>query len=263
MFVIQADKSKITIVENEILVANAVDVYPVRFVFSGDWDGFGKVAIFYNDVHETSRYSVLIPDSNEVTIPHEVLKDVDAVVYVGVCGDGAPDKHLPTLIASLGRVREGICGPSNESDDPPTSIYQQILIELNGIRRDIEDGMLIGPPGPAGPKGEMGLPGPQGIVGPMGPQGIRGELGPQGPRGNPGPQGPAGSIGEVDMDDLFEKLKEYIQTSIEELLPVNQNTLSFVDGKLTVDKDVIVRSVSKEDFTTMSDEEKKGLIVMT
>lgn len=239
MFVIQADKSKLSIVESEILVANAVDVYPIRFTFSTDWDGFGKVAIFYNDAHEYNRYSVLIDDSGMVSIPYEVLKDVDAILYVGVCGDGAPAKHLPTLITSLGRIRQGICGPATESQDPEVSIYQQILIELNGIRRDIEQGMLVGPEGPRGAKGEQGL------------------------KGDPGPQGPSGTDGKsVDADEVINTLKQYINSKIKELIPIDQNTLSFASGSLSVKKDIIVRSTDKSTFNSMSADDKMGLIIV-
>ncbi len=62
--------------------------------------------------------------------------------------------------------------------------------------------------GPAGPKGDRGVPGPTGLAGPVGPagpsgapgragvpgpQGPQGPQGLQGPQGEPGPQGPAGT----------------------------------------------------------------------
>lgn len=166
MFVIQADKSKLTVIENEILVSNAANVYPVRFSFSKDWDNFSKVAIFYNNFEEEpQRYSMLIPDSGVVSIPTEVLKDVDGVVYVGVCGEGKTSEHLPTLIIPLGRVEQGICGDASAVSDPTPSIYQQILSELASIKADIAAGKLRGPEGKRGPKGEQGIQGEKGEPG--------------------------------------------------------------------------------------------------
>lgn len=166
MFVIQADKSKLTIIENEILVSNAANVYPVRFSFSKDWDNFAKVAIFYNDFEEEpQRYSMLIPDSGVVSVPTEVLKDVDGIVYVGICGEGKSGEHLPTLVVPLGRVEQGICGDASAVGDPTPSIYQQILSELASIKADIASGMLRGPEGKRGPKGEQGLKGEKGDKG--------------------------------------------------------------------------------------------------
>lgn len=166
MFVIQADKSKLTVIENEILVSNAVNVYSVRFSFSKDWDNFAKVAIFYNDFEEDpQRYSVLIPDSGLVSIPTEVLKDVDGTVYVGICGEGKSNEHLPTLVISLGRVIQGSCDDATAAKDPTPSIYQQILSELASIKADIASGKLRGPVGPRGLKGEKGDKGDKGDPG--------------------------------------------------------------------------------------------------
>lgn len=167
MFVIQADKSKLTIIEDEILVNNAVDVYPIRFDFSSEWDGFVKIAIFYNDLDETKRYQKLLSDSNETTIPPEVLTDVGGIVYVGVCGDNAASQHLPTRIIGLGQVLQGICGDTMDSSDPSPDIYQQLLAELADIRSLIQSGVLQGPAGPRGPRGEQGIPGEKGADGTM------------------------------------------------------------------------------------------------
>lgn len=163
MFVLQVDKSKLTIIENEILVSNAEKVYPIRFNFSNDWKNFSKVAIFYNDAEENPRrYSVLIPESGLIKIPSEVLTDVDGAVYVGVCGDGPVAEHLPTLIISLGRVQQGICSDALQAEEPTPSIYQQILSQLSSIKNDIESGALRGPEGKRGPKGEQGIQGEPG-----------------------------------------------------------------------------------------------------
>lgn len=166
MFVIQVDKSKLTIIESEILVSDAINVYPIRFNFSDDWSNLSKVAIFYNDHYDNpTHYSVLLGSSDTIFIPSEVLTDVGGTVYVGICGEGGATQHLPTLIISLGQVKQGICGPSTEVSNPTPSIYQQILSELAFIRLAIESGMLKGDPGPRGPKGEQGLKGEKGDKG--------------------------------------------------------------------------------------------------
>lgn len=166
MFVIQVDKSVLTIIEREILVSGAVSVYPVRFNFSNDWKGFSRVAIFYNNYEENPRkYSVLIDDSGMAYIPSEVLTDVDGTVYVGVCGESDSSQHLPTVIASLGIVQQGICDESSVASDPTPSIYQQILAQLASIKSDIDSGKLRGPEGKRGARGEPGVPG---IPGPPG-----------------------------------------------------------------------------------------------
>lgn len=215
MFVIQADKSRLTIIESEMLVSNAIGVYQIRFSFSDDWNEFAKIAVFYNDFDEDPRsYSVLIDSSGMAYIPHEVLKDVGGRVHVGVCGESTSQQHLPTVIVSLGQVVESICGESIESKDPTPSIYQQILSELASIRRDIDSGALRGPMGPRGLKGEQGL---------------------KGEKGDPG--------------DLA--------------FSVDPETLIMSkDRVLSVRPDIIVRGASKDDYDQMTEEDKKGLVIV-
>ena len=47
-------------------------------------------------------------------------------------------------------------------------------------------GSVVGPQGPAGPKGDIGETGPQGPAGPKGDTGSRGPQGATGPQGEPG-----------------------------------------------------------------------------
>lgn len=136
MFVVQVDKSRLHLLESEMLVSMAVNVYPIRFEFSKDWDGFSKVALFYNSNNEKA-YSVLLDESNTANIPAEVLMEFGGTVYVGVCGENESNKHLPTLALSLGEVEEGICTPAFKPEDPTPDIYQQILARLSSIEETL------------------------------------------------------------------------------------------------------------------------------
>lgn len=164
MFIIQADKSRLYVLESEMLVSTAINVYTVRFEFSEDWADFTKVALFYNNEDRNAPlYSTIIDSSNTTTIPTEVLQSIGGTVYVGVCGEAKdPDRHLPTVAISLGEVREGICDVSVSAENPTPDLYQQILTELGSIRNLVESGALVGPPGPRGPRGEQGPSGKDG-----------------------------------------------------------------------------------------------------
>lgn len=179
MFIIQADKSQLTLIESEILVRNAVGVYPIRFNFSDDWKDFAKVAIFYNDYYEDpQRYSVLIDRNDMAYVPTEVLTNAGGTVRVGVCGESSTIQHLPTIIIPLGVVQQSICDEYTNAGDPTPDIYQQILSELASIRSAIASGELIGPPGPRGFRGEKGDKGDPGDPGgPAGPKGEKGDPG--------------------------------------------------------------------------------------
>ena len=64
----------------------------------------------------------------------------------------------------------------------------------------------IGPPGPQGDQGMLGLQGEQGIPGPAGLQGLQGDVGPQ---GLPGPAGD--SIDAVEIIDSSFSITPYIK----------------------------------------------------
>ena len=64
----------------------------------------------------------------------------------------------------------------------------------------VADGLMAGPQGPTGPKGNTGSVGPTGqtgAVGPTGDTGAKGDTGLQGPKGDTGPHGPKGDTGAV------------------------------------------------------------------
>ena len=71
-------------------------------------------------------------------------------------------------------------------------------INETGIIVDHHGNVIQGPPGPAGPRGHLGMqgpPGPQGNMGLQGPQGSPGEIGAPGAVGPQGPPGVNGSSG--------------------------------------------------------------------
>ena len=59
----------------------------------------------------------------------------------------------------------------NITDDAIDIIINKILLQLGN------NGVLVGPQGPAGPQGPKGQPGPVGLRGPQGPKGDTGDKG--------------------------------------------------------------------------------------
>lgn len=205
MFILQANKTQLTVRQREPVTSGSVNVYTVRFEFSPDWDGLSRTAVFKAGAE--SRSMLLGPD-NQCEIPWEVLTTGGKQLDAGVYGTKGGDVVLPTIWSSLGKILEGVT--TGEEAKPPTpDVYQQIMAAAqeavetaNGVRQDADAGAFDGPPGPqgeAGPQGERGPQGEVGPAGPMGPEGPRGERGPQGEKGDTGdigPQGPEGPQGE-------------------------------------------------------------------
>ena len=46
MFVLKAEKNRLTVLERELVTSGSVEAYTVRFQFSRDWDGLSRAACF-------------------------------------------------------------------------------------------------------------------------------------------------------------------------------------------------------------------------
>lgn len=114
MFVLCADKNKLTVQEREPVTSGSVNVYPVRFTFSPDWDDLDKVAVFRAG---GSSVSVPLPESGECQIPWDVLTEARAQLYAGVYGYQGGEIVLPTQWVYLGTILEGAA--RGETAKPP------------------------------------------------------------------------------------------------------------------------------------------------
>lgn len=205
MIILTASKSCLTASRRELLVEGAVNVNIVQFVFSSDWDGLTKTAVFQAG---SDKYSVLLDESNEAPIPWEVLQNPRRTLYAGVYGTNGESLVLPTIWASLGTIQEGV-NPGQDTQPPTPDVYSQILQVAKdaedvaqSVRDDADRGKFNGEQGPTGPQGytytpavsEEGViswtndgslpnPSPVNIKGPQGKQGIQGVQGKQGERG--------------------------------------------------------------------------------
>ena len=129
MIMLTASKSCLTASRQELLVEGAVNVNIVQFVFSSDWDGLTKTAVFQAG---SNKYSVLLDESNEATIPWEVLQNPRRTLYAGVYGTNGESLVLPTIWASLGTIQEG-ANPGKDTQPPTPSVYEQILAEIGNL----------------------------------------------------------------------------------------------------------------------------------
>lgn len=129
MIKLTASKSCLTASRQELLVEGAVNVNIVQFVFSSDWDGLTKTAVFQAG---SNKYSVLLDESNEAPIPWEVLQNPRRTLYAGVYGTNGESLVLPTIWASLGTIQEG-ANPGQDTQPPTPSVYEQILAEIGNL----------------------------------------------------------------------------------------------------------------------------------
>lgn len=244
MFKLYADKNILHVQEKETMTSGSVNLYEVQFLFSPDWDGLDRTAVFRLG---GKSWSLLLDDGSLCVIPWEVLQKPSYGLDIGIYGTRGEDLVLPTIWASLGRILPG-AAPGEESRPPTPELWEQELAKKqdklqgqpdqlvgfddqgNAVAVDAGEAMQgpQGPPGPQGPKGDVGPQGETGPVGPQGPAGAdgapgpKGDTGPQGPKGDPGEQGPPGPQGEpgspgVTMDQVNAAIDAAITGAIEEV----------------------------------------------
>jgi len=129
MIILTASKSCLTASRRELLVEGAVNVNIVQFVFSSDWDGLTKTAVFQAGSY---KYSVLLDESNETPIPWEVLQNPRRTLYAGVYGTVGEDLVLPTIWAPLGTIQEG-ASPGQDTQPPTPTVYEQLLSDIGNL----------------------------------------------------------------------------------------------------------------------------------
>lgn len=114
MFVLCAEKNRLTVREREALTSGSVNAYPLRIEFSPEWDGLERAVIFQAGGVEKS----LALSGGACTIPAEVLSEPGRYLMAGVCGSRGGDVILPTVWGNLGLILEG-AAPSTPPDPIP------------------------------------------------------------------------------------------------------------------------------------------------
>lgn len=213
MFLLHANKTKLTLLQREQLTSGSVNAYEVLFEFSPDWEGLERVAVFRAG---KESQAVALGADGQCTIPWEVLTSHGRQLTAGVYGTRGGEVVLPTVWANLGVILEG-AAYGGETYPPTPELWQQELarkgdnLEYDGEMLRLRSGEKVlsevpvtgggaggvPVPGPEGPQGPQGEPGPQGPEGPPGPAGPAGADGPAGPQGEPGPAGPQGEKGDT------------------------------------------------------------------
>lgn len=205
MFVLNADKSQLSVQQQEPVTSGSVNVYQVSFSFSEDWNGLDRTAVFRAG---TESRAVHLTEDGKAMIPWEVLERPDVHLFAGVYGTRDGDTVLPTVWADLGIILAGT-KPRGNAQPPTPNLWEQKLARKGDRLAFTEDqslGLYSGDQllsavqlktmeGPSGPTGQDGAAGPQGPAGERGEQGPKGDKGDTGDIGPEGPTGPKGDPG--------------------------------------------------------------------
>lgn len=118
----------------ELLTAGMAKAVTVEFVFSDDWSGLTKTAVFSAgrttvDVLESAW------DGNKVVVPHEIMADAGPIARVGVYGANADGLILPTVWVTLGKVMPAAEPSGDPGADPSLPVWAQLQNQIG----DLED----------------------------------------------------------------------------------------------------------------------------
>lgn len=116
----------------ELLTAGMSKAVTVQFVFSPDWDGLTKTAVFSNG---KTTVDVLAAnwDGDTVPVPHEVLAVPGRHARVGVYGADESGVVLPTGWVSLGKVQPGADPSGDASADPSMPVWAQLQNQIGDL----------------------------------------------------------------------------------------------------------------------------------
>ena len=116
----------------ELLTAGMSKAVTVRFVFSPDWDGLTKTAVFSNG---KTTVDVLAAnwDGDTVLVPHEVLAVPGRHARVGVYGSDESGVVLPTVWVTLGKVQPGADPSGDETADPALPVWAQLQRQIGDL----------------------------------------------------------------------------------------------------------------------------------
>ena len=116
----------------ELLTAGMAKAVTVELVFSDDWSGLTKTAVFSAgrttvDVLESAW------DGNKVVVPHEILADAGPIARVGVYGANADGLILPTVWVTLGKVMPAAEPSGDPGADPTLPIWAQLQNQIGNL----------------------------------------------------------------------------------------------------------------------------------
>ena len=116
----------------ELLTAGMSKAVTVQFVFSPEWDGLTKTAVFSNG---KTTVDVLAAnwDGDAVPVPHEVLAVPGRHARVGVYGADESGVVLPTVWVSLGKVQPGADPSGDASADPSLPVWAQLQNQIGDL----------------------------------------------------------------------------------------------------------------------------------
>ncbi len=122
------EKQFLTLRNREIISSGDVNVDSCRFVFDGEWEGYTKTAVFYQDRKDV-QYAVL-DSGNRCVIPAASMAK-EGNMYIGVFGVSG-SKVLTSTMERI-YIRQGAVSGDTVTTEPSDDIFLAIIAQYQRI----------------------------------------------------------------------------------------------------------------------------------
>ena len=127
-----------------LLTAGMSNAEIVHFVFSEEWDGMAKTAVFTDGVITVDVLQAQW-NGDEVAVPPDVTTTDGRRVRVGVYGTDGNGVALPTIWTELGTVRAGADPSGDSSTKPVLPVWAQLQEQIGNLadlKTDSKDNLV-------------------------------------------------------------------------------------------------------------------------
>lgn len=133
----------LTITNSPLIASGGVKEDFVQFSFDSNWDGFGKLAMFYRYGEEETIYESAIDSDGLCEIPHEVISTNGKLCF-GVTGVNGGDIRTSEILVY--DIEKGSPRSGQTSEPAPTSVYNQMLAiaeEINEKANQVDSQIAV------------------------------------------------------------------------------------------------------------------------
>lgn len=127
-----------------LLTAGMSNAELVHFIFSEEWDGLAKTAVFTDGVITVDVLQAQW-NGDEVAVPPDVTTTAGRRVRVGVYGTDGNGVALPTIWTELGTVHAGADPSGDISTKPVLPVWAQLqeqIGDLNDLKTHSKDNLV-------------------------------------------------------------------------------------------------------------------------
>lgn len=109
MITLNVNKNNLSVKGEELMTSKSLNVNYAQFIFSEEWEGLKKMAVFQTTVDGVKKtYSLEVENEVPFALPWELFVTFGNTIFAGVYGIKDGEIVLPTEYKRLGAVKESV-----------------------------------------------------------------------------------------------------------------------------------------------------------